>query len=61
MVHDLLRSRESERRTVKQQTARMVFFFVPAGTEAMFEKMAADPENYISIGREYGVEFVDEA
>ena len=43
------------------QTARMVFFFVPAGIEAMFEKMAADPDHYVSIGAEYGVEFVDEA
>ena len=41
--------------------ARMVFFFVPAGIEAMFEKMGADPTNYIAIGREYGVEFVDSA
>ena len=43
------------------QTARMVFFFVPAGIEGMFEKMAADPEHFVAIGKEYGVEFVDEA
>ena len=42
-------------------SARMVFFFVPAGIEAMFEKMAADPGNFIAIGKEYGVEFVDQA
>ena len=41
--------------------AHMVFFFVSAGIEAMFEKMAADPDNFIAIGREYGVEFVDQA
>ena len=39
--------------------ARMVFFFVPGGIEAMFEKMGADPLNYIAIGKEFGVEFVD--
>ena len=42
------------------RTARMVFFFVPAGIEAMFEKMGAEPERYIEIGKEFGVEFVDE-
>ena len=41
--------------------ARMVFFFVPAGIETMFEKMAADPERFIAIGKEYGVEFVGQA
>ena len=35
--------------------------FVPAGIEGMFEKMAADPENFVAIAKEYGVEFVDEA
>ncbi len=43
------------------KTARMVFFFVPAGIEGMFEKMAADPENFAAIGKEYGVDFVDKA
>ena len=43
------------------ETARMVFFFVPAGIEGMFEKMAADPENFVAIAKESGVEFVDEA
>ena len=41
--------------------ARMVFFFVPAGIETMFEKMAADPDNFIAIAKEYGVEFIDQA
>lgn len=41
--------------------AKMVFFFVPAGIEGMFEKMAENPENYIAIAKDYGVEFVDEA
>ncbi len=44
-----------------EEIARLVFFFVPSGIEEMFEKMAAAPERYIEIGREYGVEFVDEA
>jgi mannose-6-phosphate isomerase-like protein (cupin superfamily) len=43
------------------ETVRMIFFFVPAGIEEMFEKMGAQPERYIEIGKEYGVEFVDEA
>ena len=43
------------------RTARLVFFFVPAGLEKMFEKMGAEPERYIEIGKEFGVEFVDDA
>ena len=43
------------------KSARMVFFFVPAGIEEMFEKMGAEPERYVEIAKEYGVEFVDEA
>ena len=43
------------------RTARMVFFFVPAGIEGMFEEMAANPENFAAIGASYGVEFVAEA
>lgn len=42
-------------------SARMVFFLVPAGIEGMFEKTGADPDNYVAIARDYGVEFVDEA
>ena len=41
--------------------AKMVFFFVPAGIEGMFEEMAADPSRFVEIAREYGVEFVEEA
>lgn len=41
--------------------ARMVFFFVPAGIEEMFEKMAANPDRFVEIAEEYGVEFVDAA
>ena len=33
------------------KTARMVFFFVPAGIEGMFEKMAANPENAVAIAK----------
>ena len=40
-------------------TARMLIFFAPAGIEQMMERMAADPENYVGIGKEYGVEFLD--
>ena len=39
----------------------MVFFFVPAGIEGMFEKMGKNPANYIAIAKDYGVEFVAEA
>ena len=44
-----------------EAVARMVFFFVPAGIEEMFEKMAADPDRFVEIAEEYGVEFVDAA
>ena len=44
-----------------EAVARMVFFFVPAGIEEMFEKMAADPDRFVEIAGEYGVEFVDAA
>ena len=40
---------------------RMVFFFVPAGIEGMFEKMAAEPARFVEIAKQYGVEFVDQA
>ena len=43
------------------EVARLVFFFVPAGIEEMFEKMAADPDRFVEIAGEYGVEFVDAA
>ncbi len=41
--------------------ARMIFFFVPAGIEGMFERMAADPDRFVEIAGEYGQKFVDEA
>jgi len=40
--------------------ARMLIWFGPAGIEQMMERMAEDPENYVSIGAEHGVEFLDE-
>ena len=43
------------------EPARLLIWFSPAGIEAMFEKMAADPDNYEAIGMEYGVEYVEEA
>ena len=43
------------------ETARLLFWFTPSGLEEMLERMAADPEDYEAIGKEYGVEFVDEA
>ena len=43
------------------EPARVLIWFSPAGIEAMMEKMAADPDNYVAIGKEYGVEFVEEA
>ena len=44
-----------------EETARLLFWFTPAGLEEMIERMAADPDNYETIGSEYGVEFVEEA
>ena len=41
------------------RTARMVFFFVPAGLERMFEMMGAEPDRYVEIAQEFGVEFVE--
>ena len=43
------------------KTARMLIFFAPAGIERMFERMAADPDNYAAAAKEFGVEFVDKA
>ena len=40
--------------------ARMLIIFSPAGIEGMFEAMGADPENYVSIANEYGVEFPED-
>ena len=44
-----------------QATARMLIFFAPAGIERMMERMAADSDNYVAIGREYGVAFLEGA
>lgn len=41
--------------------ARLLIWFGPAGIENMIERMAADPDNYVAIGAEHGVEFVKEA
>ena len=43
------------------EPARLLIWFTPAGIEAMMEKMATDPDNYVAIGKQYGVEFVEEA
>ena len=40
------------------EPARMLIFFAPPGIEVMFDEMAADPDSYVAIGREYGVEFL---
>ena len=42
-------------------TAKMLIFFAPAGIERMFERMAADPDNYATTAKDFGVEFVDKA
>ncbi len=42
-----------------EQDARMLILFAPAGIEGMFSKMGADPEKYVEIAGEYGVEFPD--
>ena len=41
--------------------ATLLIWFGPAGIESMMERMAADPDHYEAIGKEYGVEFVAEA
>ncbi len=46
--------------TSPNRTARMLIVFAPAGIEIMMEKMTADPDRYIEIGKQYGVEFLDE-
>ena len=42
-----------------QAEARMLIWFGPSGIETMMDRMAADPDNYIAIGAEHGVVFVD--
>ncbi len=37
--------------------ARILFLFAPAGIERMLSKMAADPDQFAEIGKEYGVEY----
>ncbi|MCZ6873452.1 MAG: cupin domain-containing protein [bacterium] len=41
--------------------ARVLIWFGPAGIETMMERMAASPDDYEAIGKEYGVTFVDKA
>ena len=38
--------------------ARLLIWFSPAGIEAMMERMADSPDDYVEIGKQYGVEFV---
>ncbi len=45
-------------RNESDQNARMLIWFTPAGIEEMFTRMAADPDRYAEIAKEYGVEFV---
>ncbi len=42
-----------------EEDARMLILFAPAGIEGMFSKMGAEPERYVEIAGEYGVEFPD--
>ena len=44
-------------RNTSEQDARMLILFAPAGIEGMFSKMGAEPERYVEIAGEYGVEF----
>ncbi len=44
-----------------EEMARMLIFFAPAGIEGLMEKLAASPADLLAIGREYGVEYFDEA
>lgn len=39
------------------ESARVLIWFAPAGIEEMFSKMARDPDRYVEIGAEYGVNF----
>ena len=39
--------------------ARLLIWISPAGIEAMMERMADSPDDYVEIGKLYGVEFVD--
>ena len=41
--------------------ARMLIWFGPAGIEEAMDRMGRDPDNYVAIGAEHGIEFVDEA
>ena len=40
--------------------ARMLIWFGPPGIEQAMARMGDDPDNYVSIGAEYGIEFIDE-
>ena len=38
-------------------SARMLIFFAPAGIEGLFEGAATNPDNFLPIAKEYGVQF----
>lgn len=40
--------------------ARMLIWFGPAGIEEAMDQTAADPDSYVAIGAEHGIQFVDE-
>ncbi len=40
-----------------QEVVRMLILFAPAGIEKMFSEMAREPDRYVEIGGNYGVEF----
>ena len=44
-------------RNETDQDARMLFWFAPAGIERMFVEMAADPDRFLDIAAQYGVQF----
>ena len=40
------------------QPAKVLVWFSPAGIEKMFERLAESFDNFIEIGKEYGVEYL---
>ncbi len=48
-------------RNESEAEARVLIWFGPACIEHMMERMADDPDNYEAIGREFGVDFVENA
>lgn len=47
-------------RNESKSNARMLIYFAPAGIELMFQRMAADPDNYVETASEFGVQFLKE-